>query len=654
MPTRFTPLSTPTSSSNKKNTFPQTRSSVNFGNVRSRSFDFRPPEKKKKNTFNIPTAEEVAALGPNFADATTLRSTSVPFTPQNTKEVAASSSNRTGATNIQPSAPRATITEPRAKENLALSKSGRYGITPSGDQFDLQTGKKLTPQESQALGLNTTFLTKIDKAPGTVDDTKLTGSDFKDFFERTASPEAVESAQTELDAAEQAEQRAFDEGQAGKRTLLKESDQLFNQLFNSGEVKASQDERQAAIKELGRIDEDEIEAINKVKGEAIPSWAAAGQIQIIQDAFAGERAKAATKYALANDSLEQAQLYATQAYNHSLNQLEAKIGFLDDTLNRAKDLTANERTNLTETRERAMEFYKEKKAEAKEQNDLYIQLAQAGVEGLSPDMTIDQMSKLAGPELISRGKENRALELEAAKLENAFKRASIAKTNKEIEKVNKEIQDIADRNEALNSEDILEVLRASAGGKAATDSFKNSFEKGVNVVFQLDDLADAVDGEATDPIWGIIRSKNPYDAKAQQIQAQLTAIVPNLARGVYGEVGVLTDNDIKLYSQTLPNLKSTEEVRSALLGITMRSVQRSLETKLRVQAGAGVDVSGQEYVYRQVKETADNLLNPVGLASGSGGGTESIRVGEIRVQDSKGNKGFVPIDEFDPSVYTPI
>lgn len=181
--------------------------------------------------------------------------------------------------------------------------------------------------------------------------------------------------------------------------------------------------------------------------------------------------------------------------------------------------------------------------------------------------------------------------------------------------------------EALRLGDIIGVIRASAGGKDPDATFLQSFEKGLNVVSQIaslqesftngDDYTNPETGqkintdEETGPIWGIIRSANPYDTKAQQIKAQLTSIVPNLARGIYGEVGVLTDNDIALYSKTLPTLTSTPDVREAVLGITLRSVQRSLENKLKTQAGFGRDVSGIESVYKEVKALADKILAPL-------------------------------------------
>lgn len=160
-----------------------------------------------------------------------------------------------------------------------------------------------------------------------------------------------------------------------------------------------------------------------------------------------------------------------------------------------------------------------------------------------------------------------------------------------------------------------DVIASSAGGKQVEGGFVDDFTKGINVVGQIEELQntfntdDAFGDAGADlaPILGTIRSKNKFDDKAQIIKAQLQAIVPNLARGIYGEVGVLTDADIKNYAETLPNLTNTQEVREAVLGLTLQSVKRSLENQLRNRALAGYDVSGLgsqlEIVERQVGET---------------------------------------------------
>lgn len=198
------------------------------------------------------------------------------------------------------------------------------------------------------------------------------------------------------------------------------------------------------------------------------------------------------------------------------------------------------------------------------------------------------------------------------------------------------------KQEALKSGDFMGVMRASAGGQSVGDTFLTSFDKALNVIQQVSDLQRTIETENTGPILGIIRSKNPYDEKAQLIKSQLAAIVPNLARGVYGEVGVLTDNDIANYTKTLPNLQSTEAIRDAILGITVRSVQRSLENKLRTQANGGKDVSGFVETYQGVKNLADSLLKNI---EGGTAGTIKVRL------KSSGQTGSIPANEFDPNLY---
>lgn len=187
------------------------------------------------------------------------------------------------------------------------------------------------------------------------------------------------------------------------------------------------------------------------------------------------------------------------------------------------------------------------------------------------------------------------------------------------------------KEEAKTSGDVEGVIKGSAGGKDVAESFITSFDKAANVVYQINDLQGLFNSEKLDknyvkqqekengidlnPIWGKVRKFNPWDMNAQSIKASLQAIVPNLARGVYGEVGVLTDNDIKNYSQTLPTLTSTEDVRKAVLAITTKSVQRAIENKLKSQAASGRDVSGYLQMYQDLKRISDDLLNQSGLTN---------------------------------------
>lgn len=180
--------------------------------------------------------------------------------------------------------------------------------------------------------------------------------------------------------------------------------------------------------------------------------------------------------------------------------------------------------------------------------------------------------------------------------------------------------------EAKEKGDIYGLMRASAAyDKEVSDTFLQSMEKTISVLGQLGVLQDNIARLKTGPIVGTFKSKNPWDTQAQTIKAQLNAIVPNLARGVYGEVGVLTDNDIKTYSKTIPNLSATEDVRNAILYITVDMIRRNIETKIENQAAGQRDMSGYADIYKEVVGTAGKILQTipganVGAQSGNVGG----------------------------------
>ncbi len=119
----------------------------------------------------------------------------------------------------------------------------------------------------------------------------------------------------------------------------------------------------------------------------------------------------------------------------------------------------------------------------------------------------------------------------------------------------------------------------------------------------------------TGPILGIIRSNNPYDVKAQEIQAAITATVPQLARGIYGEVGVLTDSDVARYVQTLPNVKSTSEVNKAIMGLTLRNIRSAFVSNLEAMAAAGRDVSGFSNIYQRLNTKINTIENELGITN---------------------------------------
>lgn len=136
-----------------------------------------------------------------------------------------------------------------------------------------------------------------------------------------------------------------------------------------------------------------------------------------------------------------------------------------------------------------------------------------------------------------------------------------------------------------------DILRVSLWGWDISDTSLQKLDKFSWVLAWLWEITKSVNKANSWPILWIISSNNPYDTKAQLLKAQLTSITPALARWVYWEVWVLTDNDIRLYQQTIPNLRQTKDVQQAVLAMTLKTVQRGMENSLKTQARAGKDVS---------------------------------------------------------------
>lgn len=157
-----------------------------------------------------------------------------------------------------------------------------------------------------------------------------------------------------------------------------------------------------------------------------------------------------------------------------------------------------------------------------------------------------------------------------------------------------------------------DLFSASRGGKQLTGDQTTPLTKAAIVLNQVNELASQISSADTGPILGILRDNNPYDVKARLIQAQLRATVPNLARGVYGEVGVLTDTDIANYIQTLPNIKGTAGANKLILAMTLDTVKRSYEAYLETYANSGRDVSGFNRQYDSLSQRVEGIKHDIG------------------------------------------
>jgi hypothetical protein len=92
------------------------------------------------------------------------------------------------------------------------------------------------------------------------------------------------------------------------------------------------------------------------------------------------------------------------------------------------------------------------------------------------------------------------------------------------------------------------------------------------------------------------------DADAAAINATIQGIIPTVARGIFGEVGVLTNYDIENYKKTVPNLKSTEAQNKLISMVLMDVLSKSMETQLTNMAKSKIDVSNFAGEYTNIKD----------------------------------------------------
>ena len=184
------------------------------------------------------------------------------------------------------------------------------------------------------------------------------------------------------------------------------------------------------------------------------------------------------------------------------------------------------------------------------------------------------------------------------------------------------------KQEYLANGDILNFVKASAGGTSPTESERTALKQALTSKDQLDEIEKNISKMTTGPFIGRLRKLNGYDDQAKLVIAQLQGITPNIARGIYGERGVLTDQDVKNYIQTLPNLTNTESQNKLLIALTSKIIQRSMLNELESSARSGVDVSGWasyvENLQKKEQEAASDLevVPPKGTPTHAQGGVD--------------------------------
>ncbi len=261
-----------------------------------------------------------------------------------------------------------------------------------------------------------------------VEQPKLGGNDFMSYYEKLTGVDKLKEAEAAKVASKATAEKSYQESQTAKGTLIQQSQDMFDKFFNSPEITANKEDRAKAFSNLQRIDAEEAKTLEQFRADSqikgTPSWAYSRQQTIISGGYNAQRAGFAVDYAIANDKLTEAKDYATQAYNHGLTVLQAKMGLVEDSLKHATDLSTQDKADYQAILEKAKVIYDAKKKDQETAVATYVSLASKGVTGINPSMSIEEMTKIAGPTLVKQA------QLEASKTS-----AEIAKTAAETAKI---------------------------------------------------------------------------------------------------------------------------------------------------------------------------------------------------------------------------
>jgi hypothetical protein len=158
-----------------------------------------------------------------------------------------------------------------------------------------------------------------------------------------------------------------------------------------------------------------------------------------------------------------------------------------------------------------------------------------------------------------------------------------------------------------------ETFKKEGAGKELTSDMVTKLSQFDSTLMTMNEIKKTMAGVDRGPITGFIRSKNPYDVDARYLTKLVESVVPGLARTVFGEVGVLTDADVKRYKSMVPNMETEEQVAEALMGMLEQKIKSSFDGYINTAKKAGYDVGGFEAAQKAADAATDKTAAQSGL-----------------------------------------
>ena len=165
----------------------------------------------------------------------------------------------------------------------------------------------------------------------------------------------------------------------------------------------------------------------------------------------------------------------------------------------------------------------------------------------------------------------------------------------------------------------LRASESNSGKLTATQEDKVS--KIFNVSNQMNQMKEAYDKLRADgktgALIGKFTSKNFTDADIQEFAATVQGVIPTIARGVFNEVGVLTDNDIKQYAKAIGGIDTPDAAYDKIFSNMLENVRSNAEVTLKNGANGGANVSRFAEDYKDFVNNINSLQGkePIKMSS---------------------------------------
>jgi hypothetical protein len=155
--------------------------------------------------------------------------------------------------------------------------------------------------------------------------------------------------------------------------------------------------------------------------------------------------------------------------------------------------------------------------------------------------------------------------------------------------------------------DFYDVIRLSDWSWRWSVSERDKVWKYAQVLWWLDTLTWLVNSQSTWPIVWRLKELNPYSTDVAEFKAVIAGLVPSVARWIFNEVWVLTDNDVQNYLKTLPTLTKTQDQNKLVVWALLKTLRNWMKSQLWTMARSGVNVSKFEWSIKKMDETINQL-----------------------------------------------